>query len=33
MSDEVKGRFYGILSLVLSTIGIVGFVLWWIGTI
>ncbi|MFQ3295198.1 MAG: hypothetical protein ACI9PP_002114 [Halobacteriales archaeon] len=33
MSEDRKGRLYGILSLVLSTIGIGGFVLWWLGLI
>jgi len=33
MSDDVEGRIYALLSLVLSTIGIAGFVLWWLGLI
>lgn len=33
MSDDVEGRIFGLLSLVLSTIGIAGFVLWWLGLI
>jgi hypothetical protein len=33
MTDDAKGRLYGILSIVLSTVGIVVFVLWWLDVI